>query len=75
MVKNLFAKLRKVDNPYEVWATDDGWEWRVLKKYQVDDDKPFARWFCAVKSPNTFGSFDMGDVYVADIKSSARRIR
>jgi hypothetical protein len=47
MVKNLFAKLRKVDNPYEVWATDDGWEWRVLKKYQVDDDKPFARWFCA----------------------------
>ena len=75
MVKNLFAKLRKVDNPYEVWATDDGWEWRVLKKYQVDDDKPFARWFCAVKSPNTFGSFDMGDVYVADFKSSARRIR
>jgi hypothetical protein len=28
-----------------------------------------------LKSPNTFGSFDMGDVYVADIKSSARRIR
>jgi hypothetical protein len=75
MVKNEFLKERKVDNPYEVWANDSGWEWRVLKKWQVDDDKPYARWFCAVKSPFTQGSFDYGDVYVADIKSNARRIR
>lgn len=76
MVKNEFAKMRKIDSPYEVWQSPDGsWEWRVLKKWQVDDDKPFARWFCGVKSPATFGSFDMGDVYVADIKANARRIR
>jgi hypothetical protein len=75
MVANTMAKMRKVDNPYEVWANASGWEWRVLKKYQVDDDKPYARWMCAVKSPFTGGSFDYGDVYVADIKANARKIR
>jgi hypothetical protein len=73
--KNLFLKLRKVDNPYEVWKSADGtWEWRVLKKWQVDDDKPYARWFCAVKSPFTYGKYDMGDVYVKDIKENAQKV-
>lgn len=74
-MKNLFLKERSVDDPYEVWANDGGWEWRVLKKWQVDDNKPFARWFCAVRSPFTGESFDIGDVYVKDIKANARRIR
>lgn len=70
--KNQCLKMREVEEPYEVWQTPDGsWEWRVLKKWQLDDDKEYARWFCAVKSPFTFGSFEYGDVYVKEIKANA----
>lgn len=76
MSKNLCAKTRKIDNPYEIWKSVNGlWEWRVLKKWQTDDDKPYARWFCGVKSPMTFGSFELGDVYVKEIKSSAIKVK
>jgi hypothetical protein len=75
--KNLCGKTRKVEDPYEIWIAVGGWEWRVLKKYQSPEkeaENPYARWFCAVKSPYTYGSFDMGDVYVSDIKASAMKI-
>ena len=72
--KNECLKERKTENPYEIWVNDSGWEWRILKKWQVDDDKPYSRWFCAVKSPFTFGSFDMGDVYVKEIKEVAHKL-
>lgn len=72
MAKNLMAKTRKVEQPYEVW-TAPGWEWRVLKKYQADDLKPYARWFCAVKGPGTFGGYDYGDVYAAEVMGAAVR--
>ena len=71
--KNLCAKTRKQNNPYEIWVRAD-WEWRVLKKWQIDDDKPAARWFCAVKSNLTYGSFELGDVYVADIKKYGTKL-
>ena len=77
-MKNLYLKERKVENPYEIWkgiGNYEGWEWRVLKKWQINDDKEFARWMCAVKSPLTYGSYDFGDVYVYEIKSSAIRIK
>lgn len=75
ILKNECLKERKTDNPYEIWVSADGtWEWRVLKKWQADDDKPYARWFCGVKSPFTFGSFEIGDVYVTEIKQNARKI-
>jgi hypothetical protein len=75
-MKNLCLKERKASDPYEVWQTWDGsWEWRVLKKWQANDDKPYARWMCAVKSPHTWGEFEYGDVYVADIKAQARRVK
>jgi len=72
-MKNLALKERKNyvkgEAPYEVWSDGD-WSWLVLKKWQADDDKPYARWFCRV-----FGySDDMGDTYVADIKSQARLV-
>ena len=58
MAKNKQAKTRDTESPYEIWKANQGtaneWEWRVLKKWQVDDNKPYARWFCAVKSPFTF---------------------
>lgn len=72
--KNLCAKSRPKDKPYEVWATPDGrWTWNVLKKWQIDDDKPYARWFCNVVSPFCPNG-ELGDVYVADVKRGARRV-
>ena len=71
---NPFAKTRPVTNPYEVWASKDGWEWHVLKKWQVDDSKPYARWFCLVKSPFV-PEGEMGDVYVTEIKAYASLVQ
>lgn len=75
-MKNECGKMRKVNQPYEVYVNSSDWEWRVLKKYQSPDKEaanPYARWFCAVKSPSTFGSYDLGDVYVAEIRRNARK--
>lgn len=76
--KNLCGKTRNVDEPYEVWQTPDGsWTWNVLKKYQTPEKEatnPYARWFCAVKTPMTGGSWELGDTYVKDIKNYARKI-
>lgn len=77
MPKNECLKERRVNDPYEVWRGSmfgGITEWRVLKKWQIDDNKPYARWFCAVMSPATFGSYDLGDVYVKDIKTYATRV-
>ena len=72
--KNLCAKTRKRGDPYEVWRSYDGtWTWNVLKKWQTNDDKPYARWFCDVVTP-ICPNGEMGDVYVSEIKSSARRV-
>ena len=76
--KNLCGKTRPIDNPYEVWRSYDGsWTWKVLKKYQKpskEAENPMAVWFCAVQSPYTYGSYDMGDVYVTDIVLHAEKI-
>lgn len=81
MSKNLCAKTRKVDEPYEVYkGVDggplDGWEWRVLKKYQTPENEAkneYARWFCAVRSPMTYGSWEYGDTYVKDVLGSVEK--
>jgi hypothetical protein len=76
MAKNKCGKTRKVEDPYEIWRAGD-WEWRVLKKYQSEENEtknPYARWFCAVKSPYTYGSFDMGDTYIRDIVGVAQKV-
>ena len=74
-MKNTMLKTRPVDDPYEIWkgramlGSDVlNFEWRVLKKWQADDDKQYARWYCAVKSEATYGSWEYGDVYVEEIK-------
>lgn len=74
--KNNCSKTRSIDNPYEVWKSGS-WTWKVLKKYQkpsLEAKNPHARWFCAASSPYTNGSYDLGDVYVREIKSQARRV-
>ena len=74
-MKNECLKERKTENPYEIWVSRDAtWQWRVLKKWQVDDNKLYARWFCAVKSPFTHGTFEIGDVYVKEIKENAIKL-
>mgnify|MGYP000057588370 FL=1 len=74
MAKNLMNKTRKVANPYEVWTGYgpwQGWTWKILKKYQVDDNKPYARAFCDVTSPVLHGGSELGDVYIAEIHKQA----
>lgn len=81
-MKNEQGKTRKVNDPYEIWRTEEvqktgGFEYRVLKKYQAPDKEahnPYARWFLATKSPMTFGSYEMGDGYVRDVKSVAYKL-
>ena len=74
-MKNLQAKTVDRAHAYEVWQTPDGsWTWYVLKKWQADDNKQYARWFCEVVSP-IVPQGEMGDVYVSEIKAHARRIK
>ena len=72
-MKNLCAKTVKPEDAYEVWQAGT-WVWYVLKKWQADDDKPYARWFCLVVTPITGPRGEMGDVYVEEIKSVAYRL-
>ena len=77
MTKNMCGKTRKIDEPYETWRGQSGFEWRVLKKYQNEKNEannPYARWFCAVKSNFTYDSWEMGDVYVSEIKSRGVKV-
>lgn len=69
-MKNLCAKSRTKDNPYEIWQNSSGWTWRVLKKWQAEDSKPYARWYCFVSSPFC-PEGEYGDVYVSEITSHA----
>jgi hypothetical protein len=77
--KNLCAKTRKLDEPYEIWSNNRGWEWRVLKKYQSpagEAKNPHARWFCAVTSPlMPKGEYEYGDVYVSEVTRYAIRTK
>ena len=74
-MKNLCAKTVKRENAYEVWQNIiAGWTWYVLKKWQADDNKQYARWFCDVVTPIMPGG-ELGDVYVAEIKANAIRIK
>lgn len=81
MAKNLCNKERRLDKgekPYEIWLCMDHpgfggrWEWQVLKKWQADDDKEYAKWFVNVVTP-IVPHGEMGDTYVADIKGTGAR--
>lgn len=72
-MKNPSNKLRQINNPYEIWGNSPvlpNCTWYVLKKWQIDDNKPYARWFCCVKTP-IVPEGEYGDVYVKYIKINA----
>jgi hypothetical protein len=64
--------LRPKETPYAIYSGYGPFgntELRVLKTYQVrakEDANPYARWFVAVKSDMTHGSYDMGDSYIRE---------
>ena len=67
--KNLWAKTRPVTNPYMV-VTDGDWTWAILKAYKsrkAELQDRYARWFCAVSSPFTYGEWEFGDVYCMEV--------
>ena len=65
---NPFAKSRKTENPYAIYRAGD-MVWHVLKTYKlVKNEDGFARWLVAAKSDATFGSFELGDTYAAEVQ-------
>lgn len=79
MAANPCSKTRPIDNPYEVWQTEDSrWTWYVLKKYQSPEKEAaneYARWYCYVTSPFTGDSGEYGDCYAAEVQSGTRRVK
>ena len=73
--KNLKSKTVKAANAYEVYVTRDlSWVWYVLKHWQSEDKErtnEYARVFCDVRSPLTYGQPELGDVYLSEIKAQA----
>ena len=66
---NAWAKTVPIEHPYMITRSGD-WEWRVIKAYKSRVSEladPYARWLVAVKSPMTYGSYDIGDAYVSEI--------
>lgn len=67
MTQVVQKKSRPADGtPYAV-VIGGPFKWKVLKTYQNDDAKKYARWFLATSSPYTFGSDELGDGYVEDV--------
>lgn len=72
--KNLFGRTAKIDAPYATYTNNSGWTWLVLKTYQTPEKEKgnlYARWFLAVRSPFTYGSYEMGDTYITDVVTQA----
>lgn len=68
--ENKCFEIRDKLDPYETWkgfGVFSGWEWNVLKKYQIDDMAPSAKYKCFIKngiSPDG----EISDVPVWEIK-------
>lgn len=80
MAKNLLGKSRNVQKPYAIYKGQGPFgntEMRVLKTYQIptnEDKNRYARWFVAVKSDMTHGSYDMGDSYIREATMGLTRV-
>lgn len=75
-VKNPCSKKVTPETAYEVWQSDDGWTYFVLKKYQSPEKEAknmYARWYCLVKTPQ-LPNGEYGDCYVSTVKNGTHRI-
>ena len=66
---NPYGKSVTKESPYATYVDGD-WEYRILKLNQAPENaakNPFASAFCAVKSPMTYGTFNIGNTYLNDI--------
>jgi hypothetical protein len=61
-------KTADMATPHAVYRAGD-WEWKVLKVNapKKGPHADYATWFVAAKSPMTFGSWEMGDTYAAEV--------
>ena len=74
-MRTSFGKTRDVEEPYAVYENsaagkEQRWEWRVLKTYRhssKEGTNPYAIWYVAAKSPNTFGRWEYGDTHKEEI--------
>jgi hypothetical protein len=64
-MKNQMGKMRKEDQPYMIFEGGPFGDSKVLKSWQGDDAKPYARWFMAING-------DLGDTYVSEVVSYGR---
>jgi len=67
---NPFAKTRSVDKPYAIYRAGD-MTWHVCKTYKTPASEAkdaYARWFVWAKSPMTYGDFEGGDTYAAEVR-------
>jgi len=60
------GKTRPRENPWLIFK-GDGFEYRVLQAHNRKPDGATSSWYCAVKSPYTFGTYDMGDTYIQSV--------
>lgn len=71
--KNLLGKSRTKDNPYATFEGEGPFgntTVHLLKTYQKpakELENAYARWFVAVSSDFTYGSYDIGDSYLRDV--------
>ena len=79
-VKNLLGKSRPQANPYAIFKGYGPFgetEMRLLKTYSLpvnEAKNQYARWFVAVKSEMTYGSYDMGDSYIREATMGLTRV-
>lgn len=72
---NPFRKTAPLDQPYATYVNSQGWEWRILKTYKQPASEakdPYARWFVAARSPLTYGDWEYGDTYKAEVTRYGR---
>ena len=78
--KNLLGKSRKTDTPYAIFKGYGPFgetEMRLLKTYSLpvnEAKNQYARWFVAVKTDMTYGSYDMGDSYIKEATMGLTRV-
>ena len=74
---NIWNKTRKPEESYADIVSGD-WEFRILKAYQsraAEKKNKYARWYCAVKTPFTMGSWEYGDTYCTEVPSNELLVR